>query len=294
MSAPSAPRRPRLVATDLDGTIVRSDGTISERTVKALAAVEDAGINLVFVTGRPPRWMAPVAEATGHHGLAICANGAVVYDLHEERVVESFPLAVVVAKEVVRRLRAALPDVGFAVERVDAFTHEPAYRPRWNPNVDVRVAEGDALLGEPMMKLLARHETLDADALLAKAREVLGDLAECTHSSTSGLLEVSATGVSKATTLARLCEQRGVDAADVLAFGDMPNDLPLLAWAGSAYAVANAHPEVLAAVERHTASNDDDGVAHVLEQVLAVRPPGSPRVHRQRAHRHRKPPPPRG
>jgi len=273
VSGTPAPRRPRLVATDLDGTIVRSDGTLSARTVAALAALEAAGIDLVFVTGRPPRWMAPVADATGHHGLAVCANGAVVYDLHTERVVESFPLAVEAAREVVRRLRAALPDVGFAVERVDAFTHEAAYRPRWNPNVDVRVAEGDALLGEPMMKLLARHETLDADALLAKAREVIGDLAQLTHSSTSGLLEVSATGVSKATTLARLCEQRGVDAADVLAFGDMPNDLPLLAWAGTAYAVANAHPEVLAAVDRHTASNDDDGVAQILELFLGRKPP---------------------
>ena len=93
---------------------------------------------------------------------------------------------------------------------------------------------------------------------------------EVTHSTVGpALLELSAAGVSKATTLARLCAELGVDAADVVAFGDMPNDLPMLAWAGTAYAVANAHPSVLAAVERRAASNDEDGVAQVLEQLFA-------------------------
>ena len=97
----------------------------------------------------------------------------------------------------------------------------------------------------------------------------MGHLAELTHSSLDGLVEISATGVSKATTLELLCTERGIPADCVLAFGDMPNDLPLLAWAGRGIAVANAHPSVLAAVTEHTASNDDDGVALVLEQLLA-------------------------
>src|SRR3712207_3885891 len=80
---------PRLVASDLDGTLVRSDGTVSDRTRAALEAVEAAGSVLVLVTGRPPRWMHPVVEATGHRGIAVCANGALVYDLHTERVVRS-------------------------------------------------------------------------------------------------------------------------------------------------------------------------------------------------------------
>src|SRR5436309_6973709 len=120
---------PRVVATDLDGTIVRSDGTISERTRNALAAAEAAGALVVLVTGRPPRWLGGVADATGHHGVAVCANGALVYDLHREQVVQSFPLAVDMAREVVARLRAAIPGIGFAVESLDTgFGHEPAYR----------------------------------------------------------------------------------------------------------------------------------------------------------------------
>jgi hydroxymethylpyrimidine pyrophosphatase-like HAD family hydrolase len=122
------------------------------------------------------------------------------------------------------------------------------------------------LEARPVAKLLLREETHDADSLLKRARTIVGDLAELTHSSSSGLLEISATGVSKASTLAHICADRGIDAAEVVAFGDMPNDLALLAWAGHSYAVANAHPEVLAAVADHTASVERDGVAQVLEQ----------------------------
>lgn len=120
-----------------------------------------------------------------------------------------------------------------------------------------------------LVKLLARHEELDPDTLLSRAREVVGEVAEMTHSSRSGLLEISAAGVSKATTLAVVCEERGISAAEVLAFGDMPNDLPMLAWAGRPYAMGNSHRDVLAAVPGRAPSNDDDGVAQVLEGLFA-------------------------
>ena len=263
------PSRPRLVATDLDGTIVPWDGDITDRTVAALRAVEALGVPVVFVTGRPPRWMADVAERTGHTGVAVCANGALLYDLHTEEVVESFPLSVEVGLDVARRLRDALPDVAFAVETLDGFAHEKAYRPRmWSQDAVRRVADLEDLLDAPAVKLLARHEDLDPDALLAAARRVAGDLVEMTHSSTSGLLEISAAGVSKATTLARVCAQRGIDAADVVAFGDMPNDLPMLAWAGLSYGVASGHPDVLAAVDAVVDPPEAHGVARALETLF--------------------------
>jgi Cof subfamily protein (haloacid dehalogenase superfamily) len=265
------PTRPRLVATDLDGTIVPPGGQISDRTVRVLRAVEESGVPVVFVTGRPPRWMGEIAERTGHTGIAICSNGALVYDLHSEQVLEQFPLSVDVGLEVARRLRDALPDLGFAVETLEGFAHESSYQPRaWSTDHVRRVADLEEIYDAPAVKLLARHEELDADALLARAREVVGDVAELTHASTSGLLEISASGVSKATTLARVCEERGVGAAHVVAFGDMPNDLPMLAWAGMPYAVAGAHPEVLAAVDRHAPAAEDDGVAQVLERLFGL------------------------
>jgi len=186
-------------------------------------------------------------------------------------VVEHFPLSVEAGLAVARRLRAALPDIGFAVETLEGFAHESTYSPRaWTSDHVRRVADLEEIYDVPALKLLARHEGMDADALLALARDVVGDAAELTHASRSGLLEISASGVSKATTLARVCEQRGVAAKDVVAFGDMPNDLPMLAWAGTAYAVAGAHPDVLSAVERHAPAAEDDGVAQVLEELFGL------------------------
>ena len=260
---------PPVVASDLDGTIVRSDGTISARTNEALALVEAAGATVVLVTGRPPRWMGPIAERTGHRGLAICANGALVYDLHRECVVESHPLDVETAREVVAILRKAVPGVAFAVEALDGwFGHEPDYHPRW-PTNQATVDRVDALLTVPLAKLLARTEQAGTASLLDRAAAAVpGDLATLTSSSHEQLLEVSAPGISKATTLAELVGRHGHAGPDVVAFGDMPNDIPMLVWAGHAVAVANAHPAVLAVADEVTASHDEDGVAVVVERLL--------------------------
>jgi Cof subfamily protein (haloacid dehalogenase superfamily) len=259
---------PRVVATDLDGTIVRSDGSISARTRAALTAAEQAGAMVVIVTGRPPRWLHGIAEQTGHHGLAICANGALVYDLHTEQVVESHLMEVADAQRLVDELRAAIPGLAFGVEGVEVgFAHEPSYRPRWTTDDSTLVAEIERLLSAPVAKVLGRHEQMGSDELLARARAVVGDeLATLTHSSRDGLLEISAAGISKASTLEAVCAERGLGASEAVAFGDMPNDLPMLAWAGHSVAVANAHPDVLAAADEVTASSDDDGVAQVLER----------------------------
>ena len=264
--------RPRLVATDLDGTIVAHDGTITDRTVAALRAVEDRGVPVVLVTGRPVRWMGVVAERLGHAGLAICANGAVRYDLHTEEVVDHDPIAVEVGLEVARRLRAAVPDVTFAVEMMHGFAHEPAYVERFDQGLELAVGPLEELYETPALKLLALHGSMTPDELSAVARDVVGDLAEISHSSTSAaLLEISAAGVSKATGLARFASSRGVDAADVVAFGDMPNDLPMLAWAGRSYGVATGHPDVLAAVDEVCAPPEQSGVAQALESLFSLR-----------------------
>jgi hypothetical protein len=201
----------------------------------------------------------------------VCANGALVYDLHTERVVRSHLIGSDAAAEVVAALRRDVPGVAFAVERgpVDGvpggFGREQAYVPRWDV-AEVQVAPLEQLYAGGVVKLLARHEAMGSDELLAVARTSLHGLAEATHSSADGLLEISATGISKASGLASLADEHGIAADDVVAFGDMPNDLPMLAWAGHAVAVANAHPEVRAAADEVTASNDDDGVARVLER----------------------------
>jgi Cof subfamily protein (haloacid dehalogenase superfamily) len=259
---------PPVIATDLDGTFLRSDGTVSDRSRAALAAVEDAGALVVFVTGRPPRWMKPVVEQTAHRGIAVCANGALVYDLHTEQIVEEHLITPENAREVINALREALPGMAFAVERGShGFAHEPAYHPAWDTD-DKVIGALEEIVREPMAKLLARHPELDSDTLLGRARDVVGELATLTHSSRDGLLEVSAAGVSKASTLELLCREHGHEASDVVAFGDMPNDVPMLVWAGWSVAVMTAHPDVVAVADEVTAGNDDDGVAQVLERWL--------------------------
>ena len=161
----------RMVACDLDGTIVRADGTVSPRTVAALAACERAGVRVVFVTGRPPRWMAPVAAATGHHGIAVCANGAIVYDLAAQRVITTRGIPAADVRRVARAVLDAVPGGAFALETAVGFRREPAYRPRW-PGSDGAVGPLDELLADApvVLKMLYRLEQGAADDMLAAAR----------------------------------------------------------------------------------------------------------------------------
>ena len=272
-TGPTAPIPPRLIATDLDGTLLRDDRTVSPRTLAALEAAETAGIGILFVTGRPARWMDVVSGHLAGHGVAILANGAAVYDLRADRLIEAFPLAESEALAAAYALREAVPGTSYAVERTTGFRCEPAY-PRLEPDGPGGRAPIEQLLAEdrahPILKLLAKHPSLDPDDFLATALSVAGHHGEITRSSESALLEISGAGVSKATTLAKCCAERGVTAAEVVAFGDMPNDLAMLDWAGTSYAVANAHPHVLAATTHRTASNEEDGVAQVIERIVAA------------------------
>jgi len=283
-SAPSAPHaspsagraavRPRLIATDLDGTLLRDDKSVSDRTIAALAAAEVAGLEVFFVTGRPARWMGVVSEHVHGHGLAICANGAAVVDLHRGRkIIDVRPLERDDALASVDALREAAPGVSFAVERTGGIHFEPQY-PALHPDPLGIVAPVEKLLGpgheEPVLKLLAYHPDMEPDQFLALGRKVAGAHATFTRSSKSALLEISGAGVSKASTLARSCAERGIQPEEVVAFGDMPNDLEMLGWAGTSYAMANAHPDVLAATTDHAASNEDDGVAAVLADLFSL------------------------
>ncbi|ANW19305.1 Cof-type HAD-IIB family hydrolase [Streptomyces clavuligerus] len=268
---------PRLIATDLDGTLLRDDKSVSERTVAALAAAEKAGIEVFFVTGRPARWMHVVSEHVHRHGLAICANGAAVVDLRAGgELLTVHPLERATGLAVIAALREAAPGVSFGVETTAGFHHEAGY-PRiqaHDPGMIVAVAEKllgdtDAPYGQaPVIKLLAHHGEMAPDDFLALARAAAGELATFTRSSPSALLEISAPGVSKASTLALCCAERGISAAEVVAFGDMPNDVEMLTWAGSSYAMGNAHPDVLAAASGRTVANNEDGVAVVIERIL--------------------------
>lgn len=266
----------RLVASDLDGTLLREDGTVSAYTVDVLARARAEGLPVVFVTGRPPRWLPSVAEVTGHSGAAVCANGAALVDLATGDVLESRPIPADVLDETVSLLRAEVPGVGFAVEWIGpagtGFGHEHRYLPRYpSPQAhrddDVRVLAS----GRPVVKLLARAPVgdHDADSLLDHASSHVAHLVTVTHSDSGDvLLEMSAAGVSKGSALAAYADRLGLAAASVAAAGDMPNDVPMLAWAGVGLAVPDAHPRVHAVADAVVPGPAADGVARFVDAVL--------------------------
>jgi Cof subfamily protein (haloacid dehalogenase superfamily) len=260
----------RLVASDLDGTLLRPDETVSERTRRAVAAARDAGITMVLVSGRPPRSIGPLAERVGVGGIAICANGAVLWDLDSGRMVDSSPLAAEVAARLVHALRQAIPGALFAVELESGFGREPGWSDGIQPvRPDALEADALELITGPVTKLLVRQPDLDFAEVAERARRAVGDDAVVTWAGLR-VVEISAAGVTKAFALERLCRRLGIDAGEVVAVGDMPNDLAMLAWAGTGVAVANAAPEVLEAADEVTAANTDDGVALLLERILAA------------------------
>jgi Cof subfamily protein (haloacid dehalogenase superfamily) len=261
----------RLVASDIDGTLIRSDGTLSPRTIDVIRALP---VPFVLVTGRPIRWLRQLYDQMPEPVGAVCANGAVVYDPHTDEILRADPLSVDLLLDVSKRLREAIPDIALAVEVDDGrkFWYEEAWPLRWSgEREDVRVlATPEELTSAPAVKLLARSATHEPDAFYELVSRTLGGLAESTHSSSSALVEISAVGVTKAAGLAWLCERHDVTAEQVIAFGDMPNDIPMLTWAGHSVAMRNAHPAVREVADEVGLSNDDDGVARYLEEAFGL------------------------
>jgi Cof subfamily protein (haloacid dehalogenase superfamily) len=273
--------RMRMVACDLDGTVVRSDGTVSERTLAAFDRCERLGVDVVFVTGRPPRWLPPIAEATGHHGLAVCGNGAAVVDLTTFEVVRLADLPPAAVLEVADRLRSRIDQAVFALETLTGVRREAGFLPRHEQARLARTGTLPDLVADApgVIKLLCRQDPLPAerrltaDALLEIARAELAGIAEPVHSDPrGGMLEIAAPGVSKASGLAGLAAERGIAAAEVVAFGDMPNDVPMLRWAGRGFAMSGGHPAALAAAGEVAPPCDEDGVAQVIERLLPAHP----------------------
>jgi Cof subfamily protein (haloacid dehalogenase superfamily) len=268
-SLPKTNGRIHLIASDLDGTLLRSDDSVSQRTLAALARTVAADIRFVLVSARSADWLAPEATRLGLGAIVICNNGALVYDIERGRALIHRPLEPETARDLVGSLRRAAPGVAFGCDRLSGFTAEPAYRPLHRAPDSIPRADLPALLAEPITKLLLQHPDLPQADLHRLVSELGDGKIEACYSG-AGLIEVSAAGVTKGSALAELCAELEIERDAVIAFGDMLNDISMLEWAGRGIAVANAHAEVLAAADEITASNDEDGVALVLETVLAA------------------------
>lgn len=275
-----------LVASDLDGTLLAPPGArtprpggsdggraetvarmggLTQRTHSVLDRMREAGIDLVAVTGRPPRW---VGDLDLGPGLAICSNGALVLDLSTGAIVTEHMLDPEDGAEIVARLRALHPDGMMAIEFADGVGMEAAWHERVPRGAAQSVGRAEDLVARPAAKVLLKVPGTEGDAYIDAATEAVGDLGEVTASGGLQLVEVSARGVTKATALAALCDEREISSQQVVAFGDARNDLAMLTWAGVGVAMADAHPSVIAAADEVTGTNAEDGVAAWIERHL--------------------------
>ncbi|MDT5151382.1 MAG: hypothetical protein QOI01_3115 [Mycobacterium sp.] len=265
---------PSLIATDVDGTLLDENEEVTPRTRAAVRAAVAAGTQFVLATGRPPRWIAPVVDALGFAPMAVCANGAVVYDSATDRILSARTLSAEVLVELAEVATRIIPGAGLAVERVGRSAHDaatpgflssPGYEHAWlNPdNTEVSLED---VLSAPAVKLLIRKADARSSDMAAALAPHVGLQGDLTYSTNNGLIEVVPLGISKATGVDEVAAPLGIAAGDVVAFGDMPNDIPMLLWAGLGVAMGNAHPEAKAAADEVTTPNSDDGLARVLER----------------------------
>jgi Cof subfamily protein (haloacid dehalogenase superfamily) len=272
--------RPKLVASDLDGTLLDSSGEVAPRTRASLEACWDAGIPVVGVTGRGPRLLDSVRAALDGRGIAVLAQGGFVVDLERDEVLRTVGLPRDQAQAVIDRIEAVAGDLIVAVE--DASEQSEIAGPLrvqhgfdWPyPEPAYLLPRHEVLPPGAVLKVFLRSSSLGQDELLARAKRVVDPAdAEVTHAGL-GFIEVLPPGITKATGLAIALERYGVGFGAVLVFGDMPNDLPMLTAVadagGRAIAVANAHPAVHAVATGVTSGHEADGVARYLEAVLDV------------------------
>ncbi|MFF7886045.1 HAD family hydrolase [Streptomyces sp. NPDC020794] len=269
----AAPTAYSLIATDLDGTLLRGDDTLSDRSRAVLARVAEAGARHLVVTGRPAPRVRPLLDELGGAGLAVCGQGAQLYDAAADRLLWSVTLDRELAETALGKIEAEVGLLYAAVDQdgVDGLTLiEPGYVMPHPTLPAVRVHRRDDLWTEPISKVLLRHPSLSDDELASAARGVVGSLATVTMSG-PGTVELQPCGVTKATGLALAAAHLGLTPAATIAFGDMPNDIPMFDWAARGVAMANAHPELKAVADEVTLSNEDDGIAVVLERLFSSR-----------------------
>jgi Cof subfamily protein (haloacid dehalogenase superfamily) len=275
-----AEKPPRLVATDVDGTLLDGGGAVSPRTAAVVGRLVGAGAGFVLVTGRPPRWIPPVVARLpeGLVRLCVCANGAVLYDAVDDVVLGAHTLAPDEVRTLAGLAGELFPGCGLGVERVgnavsggiekgtvDEFLTGPGYVHAWGEH-DGGEAGHDELLAHPATKVLIRAPELTSEQMMKALAPRVDGLADLTFSHPSGLVEASAPGVTKATGLAAVAELLGVTATETIAFGDMPNDREMLRWAGTGVAMGNAHPDLVGLADEVTAPHTHDGIAEVLER----------------------------
>ncbi len=265
----------KLVATDLDGTLLRTDKTVSEYTKRIIRDLVDSGIQFVPASGRQLFSMRNVLRQIEFTGTVVSANGAAVVDVPSEiaRFVTELqpdPMRRVVdlmIEQVPGLVVAAVRDLGRVLVAEPGYVELmlPGDHDR-NPE-DVKQLDLAGVCSEPSVKTLLRTTQVSVAEMYEFALTLDVEHVSMTDAG-APFLEVMGPGVTKQSAIAQLCESLDIAPSEVMAFGDWVNDLELLRWAGVGVAVENAHPDAIAAADRVTAANDDDGVARLLAELL--------------------------
>ncbi|MER6783586.1 HAD family hydrolase [Streptomyces sp. NPDC000658] len=260
----------RLIATDLDGTLLRSDESVSQRTRDALAAATAAGAAHIVVTGRAVPWTRHILDDLGYDGLAVCGQGAQVYDAGSHRLLTSVTLDRQLAGVALAKIESEVGPLHLAASR-DGLDGDVLVGPGYavaGALPATPFTDASDLWSAPLNKIYIQHPELSDDALAEAARQAAGGFVTVAMAG-EGIVELLPLGLSKATGLSLAARRLGLKAAETIAFGDMPNDIPMFAWAAHGVAMANAHQELRAIADEVTSSNENDGIADVLERFLA-------------------------
>ncbi len=267
---------PRLIASDLDGTLLDDDSTVSPRTRAALDAARQSGIVVVPVTARQPIGIRAIADDAGFADWALCGNGAFAIHLTTGELLFQREVAVEAQRSLAAALELTIPGLRYASVRDagEGFVAQEGYAElaslsdhKRDP-VTMGAVPLHEVLGAPSLKLVIRHPEVSPAEIYATIEDLGLTGFEATTSG-APFVEIMAAGVTKAWGLEQLCAHLGIAASEVLAFGDAPNDIEMLGWAGRGIAMANADEAVQdAADEIAPATNAAHGVARVLEQLL--------------------------
>ena len=270
-------RAPRLIVSDIDGTLLDRNHRVPKRNREAVSRAVAAGAEFALATGRPFRWIMPVLEQLPVRPVCVTSNGAVIYDSAEDRVLsahELSPEALAETVNVASRVLQPLGGAGFGAERAGGSLLDPVeelfvVESHYSENALFEgfglVSVGE-LVAKPAVKLLIRNTDYSAPELYELlAPHIDPELAHVTYSMPDGMLEVAAPNVTKRRGVQWLAEHHDIAREDIIAFGDMPNDIEMLEWAGFGVAMENADPALVDVSDATTLPHHQSGVAKVLE-----------------------------
>ena len=265
----------RLIATDLDDTLLDASAGLTARTQRALDAAMALGCGITLSSGRMMEATLPFARKIGVNAPMLLYNGAMIYDHNTDETLYAPRIACETALGIVKLAEAEgfyiqlYPGVGYYCSEIIDYTR--AYARQINvPATPVHMPMSQWLEAHPsdMQKMLIIDTPEGADRIQAILRETFPHGA-CYLKSKAHYLEIAPEGVDKGQSLRFLAEHLGLTPDEVMAFGDGQNDVPMLEYAGAGYAMANACPQALACTSRVAPPNTEDGVAQVIEGYIA-------------------------